>query len=297
MPRTHERDYFFKYMTSGTAKVVLSNSSLRWSSPLLFNDPFDHQIDFNFDFTETEFVESYLKAFEQVIFGSDEVSFDIDTRPGALNSVMRQKRNELNKNDALKELKRGVEETARKLEAFKDNVNAELQKHLKNVRVLCVSEAHDNVVMWSHYANDHKGVVMRLQCIDEIDNTLLAAKKIGYNKKLPVIASLDEMVKNTLGIQKHNYAKLFTDLSYVKHNDWQYEREWRVAFPEAATTGLHKDIQENPRVFGSVYMGCRIEPVDETDILSLLRGPLSHVEVYKATKRKVEFGLDFERIR
>ena len=83
-------------MTCSTAKAVLKNSSLRWSSPLLFNDPFDHQIDFNFDFTEKEFVEYYFKVFEQTIFGSDDVVFDTSTRQGALNSIMRQKRRELN---------------------------------------------------------------------------------------------------------------------------------------------------------------------------------------------------------
>ncbi len=39
--RQNDRKSFFKYMSPGTAKTVLENSTLRWSSPILFNDPFD----------------------------------------------------------------------------------------------------------------------------------------------------------------------------------------------------------------------------------------------------------------
>lgn len=39
--RTHERHVFYKYMSANTAKIVLENCSLRWSSPTIFNDPFD----------------------------------------------------------------------------------------------------------------------------------------------------------------------------------------------------------------------------------------------------------------
>jgi hypothetical protein len=41
----HDRDHFYKYMTSSTAKVVLKNRSLKWSPASAFNDPFDMQFD------------------------------------------------------------------------------------------------------------------------------------------------------------------------------------------------------------------------------------------------------------
>jgi hypothetical protein len=36
---------FFKYMSRQTAKIVLANRTLRWSTPALLNDPFDVQFD------------------------------------------------------------------------------------------------------------------------------------------------------------------------------------------------------------------------------------------------------------
>ena len=49
--RLHDRQYFYKYVTAKVAKIVLATRKLRWSSPLLFNDPFDvtQELRLNFD--------------------------------------------------------------------------------------------------------------------------------------------------------------------------------------------------------------------------------------------------------
>lgn len=39
--RRHDLPLLHKYATASTAKAILQSSTLRWSSPLLFNDPFD----------------------------------------------------------------------------------------------------------------------------------------------------------------------------------------------------------------------------------------------------------------
>ncbi len=49
--RSPSRENFYKCMTARVAKVVLTTRRLRWSSPLLFNDPFDvtQELRLNFD--------------------------------------------------------------------------------------------------------------------------------------------------------------------------------------------------------------------------------------------------------
>jgi hypothetical protein len=45
------RQVFYKYTKASVAKTVLATRRLRWSSPLLFNDPFDvtQELRLNFD--------------------------------------------------------------------------------------------------------------------------------------------------------------------------------------------------------------------------------------------------------
>jgi hypothetical protein len=54
--RLHERQSFFKYMSAATARIVLTNRTIRWSSPVLFNDPFDVPREMSFGLTPADIV-------------------------------------------------------------------------------------------------------------------------------------------------------------------------------------------------------------------------------------------------
>ncbi len=100
------------------------------------------------------------------------------------------------------------------------------------VRVLCVTEMKDNLCMWSHYADNHRCAMMKLRCIDELDNTLLIARKVTYSENVPIIGSLDDMVNHFLCTYRIELSEdLRHNLAYTKSNHWSYENEWRVSYP------------------------------------------------------------------
>ena len=45
----NDREFFFKYMSRDTGRIVLENRTLRWSTPGTLNDPYDVQFDLQFD--------------------------------------------------------------------------------------------------------------------------------------------------------------------------------------------------------------------------------------------------------
>ena len=57
----HDRDYFYKYVPARTALKILQSRTLRYSSPALFNDPFDCQTRMDFNFEVRELVEAFLE--------------------------------------------------------------------------------------------------------------------------------------------------------------------------------------------------------------------------------------------
>jgi hypothetical protein len=65
--RTHERHSFFKYMSAATAHRVLTNRSLRWSSPILFNDPFDVPREISFGLTPDDIVDALALRMSDLI--------------------------------------------------------------------------------------------------------------------------------------------------------------------------------------------------------------------------------------
>lgn len=295
--RAHDRSHFYKYMTSETAIKVISSQSLRWSSPLKFNDPFDHQIGFSFPFTGEEIGEALLKEMELIIFGG-KVSFKEPTQISAIAMRLSAEKENLPKDNIIKDFAGVVEEIAGNMDDLVDNLHAAVQKHMTHSRVLCVTEKNDNVVMWSHYADEHRGVVLELRCIDEIDNTLLAACKVKYSRQFPSFPSLDSFVKHLTGEEPLDLPKLSWEIAFTKHEDWSYEKEWRVHIPllrEPPGNG-YSLYNEDPRVFGKVYLGCRIPDSDAARVTATAKEYIPHAKVLKGKRSRTAFALIFEEV-
>src|SRR4030042_1939961 len=59
--RAHDRKYFYKYISASTAIRILTHRTLRLSSPLLFNDPFDIPRVLKLAFTSEELNQGIIK--------------------------------------------------------------------------------------------------------------------------------------------------------------------------------------------------------------------------------------------
>jgi hypothetical protein len=74
--------------------------------------------------------------------------------------------------------------------------------------VLCFSKTWDNPVLWSHYADRHRGIALGFDINSDI------VKEVTCTRSRPPIGRADEPTLHTL--------------LYTKHYDWQYEQEVRV---------------------------------------------------------------------
>lgn len=295
--RAHDRRHFFKYASFETAVRVIESGSFRWSSPTKFNDPFDHQAGFVLNFSPEAFSQSLTDSIERVIFSDIEMSITPTSRFSALLLKLRQIRHKLPRSETLRDLHKSSAESTALLHDSIGQLNTAVQEHLCHSRVFCVSEKFDNVVMWSHYADEHKGVVFKLRCIDELDNTLLAAKKVKYTDAFLPFPDADAYARHLTGEQPLDFASLIFNIAYTKHVDWSYEEEWRVHIPlldEPPGDG-YSIYPENPRIFEAIYLGCRMDTKDINRILGMARQWLPWTEIFIGSKSATSFALSFSR--
>lgn len=295
--RTHDRSHFYKYTSADTALRVISGHSLRWSSPLKFNDPFDHQIGFSFSFGGEELGEALHDEMEKIVFGG-KTSFRQPTRFSLLAMKLSAAKDRLLRKTVMADIAGACREVSGNLDGQIRKLHEAVQRHLTHSRVLCVTEKHDNVVMWSHYADEHRGVVFELKCIDEIDNALLTARKVSYSKSLPSFPSLASYVRHLTGEEPLDLVRLCWDIAYTKHEDWSYENEWRVhmALRQEPPGDGYSLLRENPHVFGNVYLGCRMEETERGRIIAAVRQHLPHSKLFVGTKSSSSFSLEFEEL-
>jgi hypothetical protein len=299
MTKTHDRDYFCKYVTADTARRILQNRTVKWSSPLLFNDPFDTQFDLRFGFELDELPPAFAAEFEKLIYGKDEPTCDPRHPMGLMIHVLRQTRDKVPKEELLgprllAALGEGVANARRVL----DQQNLRWRDYLRQMRVFCVAEEHNDLLMWAHYTDSHRGAVIKFKCLPQRDTALCAARRVDYRREIPGLGSLHDWIKHLTAQVRLDFSNLFLDLAFTKSAHWSYEKEWRCWWTVAP--GNRKELHDFAPIFAqeveSIYLGCKITEEDRLDLIGLLAGDFSHVEVYQAEPSKKRFELEFHRL-
>ncbi|MFT6903339.1 MAG: hypothetical protein ACJAXS_003562 [Colwellia sp.] len=91
--------------------------------------------------------------------------------------------------------------------------------NLNSMGIISLTSRPDNLLMWSHYANDHKGMVIEID-----DNNSEFRKKFGASSEHPITQNV---------IYRKDRLKNFEDterfLPYLyKSIEWAYEEEQRI---------------------------------------------------------------------
>jgi hypothetical protein len=269
--RTHNRESFFKYMPAPTAKLVLANRTLRWSSPLLFNDPFDIPRELSFGVTPDEIVQALSKRMVALIEAPPE---DTSMLEPNLRIIIEAAKN-TNSNTLKQELYAGIKSTAATLKPGRAGLDAlrDLWRSwIPEFRILCLTESPAHAAMWYHYADSYKGVVIELKCLDAHDSAWLGAMPVTYPKEKPAVYTAEGLaeiltLRHELAVQKIRISG-----TYTKSPDWSYESEWRVAsYKRTGETGLFSDYKFHPLEVGAIYLGPQTPQEVRVEISSLAK--------------------------
>jgi len=94
----------------------------------------------------------------------------------------------------------------------------EWKNHMAEItRLLCFSKKFSNPVLWSHYADKHRGVCLAFEIPDDyLHEVTYASARLGLD--------LEQEVSRPGGISEQHAFSLLT----TKFLDWQYEEEVRM---------------------------------------------------------------------
>lgn len=191
---------------------------------------------------------------------------------------------------------------------------------LQQQKICCFSTNYKSQLMWSHYANKHKGVCIKyklpdIKTLDEL-NRLSDIDRIFWKYILPV-AYMHERVDTTqdiklflqdvLDIEKQISVYKFGFLS--KSWEWRYENEWRYIFPYSIEK-YHKNHplqelmypQDNMKFLpiSSVYLGCKMEKEDRDKVIDAAENNAKNnktkIEILKGKESNTEYKIDFDSI-
>jgi hypothetical protein len=251
-----------------------------------------------FPFSGEQFARALNTASEAILFADQPFDPPHATAYGEALRRLRTIRHRLPREEVLQGMTEAGVEIAASFPAACERYNTDITSQLTHARVLCLTETHDNVVMWSHYAKEHRGVVFKLRRLEERDHRFLAARAVTYSDEPMPFLPLDEYVERQLGLAEHDLVPRIFDIPYRKHLDWAYEREWRVHIPllqEPAGDGFSY-YEEPNELFEAIYLGCRMDAATVEDMKQLIQVSLPQTAIFQARKSRKRIALEFERI-
>lgn len=164
--------------------------------------------------------------------------------------------------------------------------NAEVRAIMADTSILCLSETYDNLLMWSHYAHKHTGVVVEFLSLPEVDSPLIMAQSVRYSQKMPQRNFAD-----------FPSARQVSDaITLTKAKVWEYEEEWRIVTTLRNKGKSYEILPFAPEEVCSVYLGCKISKEDKDHIVQITRDQYSDVTIFQARKHETEFRLIFEEV-
>lgn len=239
--------HLYKYRDKETTKLILKKNSMKFSRPNDFNDPFDCR-------AKIEVTEN----FDNIIAFFKEKCPDRDASPLLELSKLYKSNPQL------------VEDQIRQsLNCTRDNVT----------KICCYSEVNNNILMWSHYGENHTGTCLKFEIMKDIPffNT---PYKVHYTKDYPSYNYNDEM-QNVIFYQLSNKAI-----------DWKYEEEVRVIKLDELETLFYSFKKES---LVEIIFGCCSPKEYINEIISLCKeNGYDHVAFKQAVMKEDEYVLEID---
>lgn len=264
----------FKYLKENRIKNILVDNKIRFTQPKYFNDIYD--------------VNPTIRGWNIRGFINKIPDNCIDNISDEIYKLFLEQKI-FDENDSTDELKKCLHSLKNlNNDEFQENLLKKISNELRNeinnkIGILSLTKRNDNLHMWTHYANEHKGFVIEFDTNNEFFNF---PQEIKYS-----------LLRPSLKIGK----QLKKDVFFTKGEDWIKEEELRIVkdLNEAS------EIKENIFLFkfpkksiNAIYCGCRMLNTQKNEILEIINKDknLKHIKVFDTKVPKKDYKLEFQQI-
>lgn len=231
--------YKYRDLSDWTYKII-ENKSMWFAKPDTFNDPFDCNLSEVTTYEASDFL-NFIDKFQEIsLIQKKEITRQYQLNPyGIINKIVNSR------------------------------------KILNEKGILSLSKNNSNILMWSHYANCHKGVTLGFDMHINLE-FFLDPVIIDYCDSY----NATNYLKDGFGMIKDNISK--------KSTYWKYEEEIRIYKPQS---GLHEFI---PNALQEIHFGCKVEDNEINKFINHCKqNDFDHVKFFKAQIKHSYFSLDF----
>ena len=280
----------YKYLDEKGALATLENNAVLLRTPAEFNDPFD-SLFFTSDKEKDNAFKLFLnyqlfKSFYEDMVKNKKKPVRMKFLAGVIKKDIQLEASNIKSTKIYKlqpylsaYYKFASKYLNKKDDELKNQIRQMINDVLIKIRsialVSCFGSSKDSLLMWSHYANKHKGACIEYE-IDDVD-----FKEVVYSKKMPAFRFVDaleiilghDFLGEEVDANKNEYQFMLEPL-LVKSDDWIYEGEIRCVYTKNKPNSRIHDIEDKDGMKilldmpkpKKIYIGCNALPEFIKDI-------------------------------
>lgn len=285
---------FYKYMSFNTAKIVLENQTLRWTTPATLNDPYDIQIDLRVDFNREKVMEDALEKIWLTYTGA--IACAEGNRMKEVIDLFREKLPGIPKKFFLERMTMGIKESFAVLDKNIGELNRFVRSALSTSKILCLTDSPTNQLMWAYYAESNKGVVLQFEQEPGADSPYSTAKPVNYRAEIPSLFTEDELSDFLAGLIVLDQQEKVNSLIYTKSDAWTHEREWRIYSGDGRNKlAPYEDIKFGKKELTAIILGCRMPEADRITISTIVKDNYPHAKILQTNTINHKFQLELQQ--
>ena len=262
----------YKYMEcvrdgkdSGVLRFFKSGM-VRFTQPVEFNDPFEMQ-PFLKELTDQSTIES---QFRERLAGALP---GLDPKLKSLLDKMTPAQRARFDSEMQSEMPRHLDFVKKGIEIVTPGVGRRIYDTVnENLGTLCLTEEPGSLLMWAHYADEHKGAVVEFDTSHAFFNRRVGPnddfrhfRQVTYTRERPAVRLAESDA---------------IDFFYFKSTEWKYEHEWRLIVPlsdcseRIDRTPPARPVclfRVPPECVRSVILGCRMSMMHHYKLSKVLR--------------------------
>lgn len=177
----------------------------------------------------------------------------------------------------------------------------------RGLMVYCLSEIRDNILMWSHYANAHRGICIGFE-------TTIHQNSLCIRTNDPQLANhTDDSLRSFVPVSEVKYRREYPEpcdalrdqaadlvrFMETKGTDWKYEQERRVILPYAEIN--KRVIHYDKSALKEVILGFRITKGFKEEVIRIVKTEYEvkghHVNIFQSERDDKEYKLNTRPLR
>lgn len=174
---------------------------------------------------------------------------------------------------------------------------SEINEFMQDFRILCVTTLLDSEKMWTNYAENHKGIALRIEPNLAKDSKFKLFRPVTYREKQPPFyANTRDFIADSLFGDQEALAKVMVEkIIYTKTLEWEHESEYRLAIPLRQGEAPWDTLSYQPEEITELYLGRSMERADAGVIMEMAREVNPNIMI-SAAKRDATGRIQFDRV-